>query len=488
MKSSGENRSRKRGWMPVAPQLSQITRPRPSQLAQTFSVAFTGNLASTSAYGTTSSGPSSQSCEFHARDLVGFERGAVATVVCGGDGAHLDGDLACGLFVSHLRAHAGHQVSELVHAEPLQIVQSTTIFPVHTTHGCTFCRSSFCFPAFSANAIRPARASAGEQVPPTPMRCSWCHPSGRSRGRPPNRPCGPPRDHVERVGGRQNRRGHDEHRRFYCRQNSENSSNFSSLGIPSLLLGKGCLHGLRYMSLDAQASRSTDEVFRSAAAMGRPAVATSRFATAGCFTAEQLERQTWRPSRSLEAAMGQISNPDDKRSLYERLMEQKDAKQAEWEHRHTFKNQMDHWRWTETRRGLRRPSGEAAAGACGGSAAARGVGAILQAGARGARRPLPAEMHRDGRRIWRAKAQGELRCATRRLQGAEAKRCACCRRSSCSRAAAAVAAAAAGTAVTASPPINLPPASSLPGMEAYSESDDEPSVCLSASSAVVRGP
>ena len=116
MKSSGENRSRKRGWMPVAPQLSQITRPRPSQLAQTFSVAFTGNLASTSAYGTTSSGPSSQSCEFHARDLVGFERGAVATVVCGGDGAHLDGDLACGLFVSHLRAHAGHQVSELVHA------------------------------------------------------------------------------------------------------------------------------------------------------------------------------------------------------------------------------------------------------------------------------------------------------------------------------------------------------------------------------------
>ena len=45
--------------------------------------------------------------------------------------------------------------------EPLQIVQSTTIFPVHTTHGCTFCRSSFCFPAFSANAIRPT-------PPPTP--------------------------------------------------------------------------------------------------------------------------------------------------------------------------------------------------------------------------------------------------------------------------------------------------------------------------------
>lgn len=37
----------------------------------------------------------------------------------------------------------------------------------------------------------------------------------------------------------------------------------------------------------------------------------------------------------------------DNRTLYERLKEQKDAKQEEWEHKHTFKNQMDHWRLDE---------------------------------------------------------------------------------------------------------------------------------------------
>ncbi|KAG8467204.1 hypothetical protein KFE25_000520 [Diacronema lutheri] len=37
----------------------------------------------------------------------------------------------------------------------------------------------------------------------------------------------------------------------------------------------------------------------------------------------------------------------DTRTLYERLKEQRDAKQEEWEHKHTFKNQMDHWRLDE---------------------------------------------------------------------------------------------------------------------------------------------
>ena len=79
--------------------------------------------------------------------------------------------------------------------------------------------------------------------------------------------------------------------------------------------------------------------------MGRPAVATSRFATAGCFTAEQLEKGAdLEAIQESQASDGPDFDPDDKRSLYERLMEQKDAKQAEWEHRHTFKNQMDHWR------------------------------------------------------------------------------------------------------------------------------------------------
>ena len=232
MKSSGENRSRKRGWMPVAPQLSQITRPRPSQLAQTFSVAFTGNLASTSAYGTTSSGPSSQSCEFHARDLVGFERGAVATVVCGGDGAHLDGDLACGLFVSHLRAHAGHQVSELVHAR----AAANRAVDNHLPGAHDARLHVLPFLVLLSRILRErdqtdAAANADEQCRPADDGVHGViHPDARAAGHAQRRPCGPPRDHVERVGGRQNRRGHDQHRRFYCRQNSENFVEFQLSG------------------------------------------------------------------------------------------------------------------------------------------------------------------------------------------------------------------------------------------------------------------
>ncbi len=229
MKSSGENRSRKRGWMPVAPQLSQITRPRPSQLAQTFSVAFTGNLASTSAYGTTSSGPSSQSCEFHARDLVGFERGAVATVVCGGDGAHLDGDLACGLFVSHLRAHAGHQVSELVHAR----AAANRAVDNHLPGAHDARLHVLPFLVLLSRILRErdqtdAAANADEQCRPADDGVHGViHPDARAAGHAQRRPCGPPRDHVERVGGRQNRRGHDEHRRFTVVRIPRTSSNFS---------------------------------------------------------------------------------------------------------------------------------------------------------------------------------------------------------------------------------------------------------------------
>ena len=32
--------------------------------------------------------------------------------------------------------------------------------------------------------------------------------------------------------------------------------------------------------------------------------------------------------------------PDDNRSLYERLKEQRDTKQEEWEHKNSFKNQV----------------------------------------------------------------------------------------------------------------------------------------------------
>lgn len=37
----------------------------------------------------------------------------------------------------------------------------------------------------------------------------------------------------------------------------------------------------------------------------------------------------------------------DNRTLYEKLKEQKDKKQEEWEHANTFKNQMSHWRLDE---------------------------------------------------------------------------------------------------------------------------------------------
>lgn len=37
------------------------------------------------------------------------------------------------------------------------------------------------------------------------------------------------------------------------------------------------------------------------------------------------------------------AEPDDNRSLYARLKEQKDTKQEEWEHKHAFKNQARAW-------------------------------------------------------------------------------------------------------------------------------------------------
>lgn len=40
----------------------------------------------------------------------------------------------------------------------------------------------------------------------------------------------------------------------------------------------------------------------------------------------------------------EVAAKADNRTLFERLKEQRDAKQDEWEHKHTFKNQMDHWR------------------------------------------------------------------------------------------------------------------------------------------------
>lgn len=40
-------------------------------------------------------------------------------------------------------------------------------------------------------------------------------------------------------------------------------------------------------------------------------------------------------------------DPNDTRSLYDRLKEVRDAKQEEWEEAHKFKNQMNHWKLDE---------------------------------------------------------------------------------------------------------------------------------------------
>jgi len=94
--------------------------------------------------------------------------------------------------------------------------------------------------------------------------------------------------------------------------------------------------------VDESEQRPASDVFRSSVASSESAI-NSRFASSGKFTTEQLEAgdDVGTPSNEPEF------DPDDKRSLYERLQAQRDAKQEEFEHRNTFKNQMDHWRLDE---------------------------------------------------------------------------------------------------------------------------------------------
>ena len=77
----------------------------------------------------------------------------------------------------------------------------------------------------------------------------------------------------------------------------------------------------------------------------------ARFASSGKFDSAQLTSGTAEPEP--ESAPDPVPvdedgpDPNDKRTLYECLQEQKDAKQEEWEEKHKFKNQMDHWRLDE---------------------------------------------------------------------------------------------------------------------------------------------
>jgi hypothetical protein len=85
-----------------------------------------------------------------------------------------------------------------------------------------------------------------------------------------------------------------------------------------------------------------------------------RFASGGRYTEEQFkagadvkdgpEPAAEEGGGGEEAKSDAVStnfDPDDNRTLYDRLKEQRDAKQEEWEAAHQFKNQMDHWRLDE---------------------------------------------------------------------------------------------------------------------------------------------
>ncbi|KOO35935.1 hypothetical protein Ctob_008418 [Chrysochromulina tobinii] len=94
-------------------------------------------------------------------------------------------------------------------------------------------------------------------------------------------------------------------------------------------------------TVDAAEQRPAADVFRLSVQASDAAI-SSRFASGGKYTIEQLEAGA--DEAAPAPAEASEFDPDDKRSLYERLKAQKDAKQEEFEHRNAFKNQMDHWK------------------------------------------------------------------------------------------------------------------------------------------------
>ena len=89
--------------------------------------------------------------------------------------------------------------------------------------------------------------------------------------------------------------------------------------------------------------RDVSEVFKSSVSEQSSAM-SARFASSGKFTHEQLESgDDGAPAQKKDDDDPEF-DPDDKRSLYERLKAQKDAKQEEFDHAHAFKNQVKHCR------------------------------------------------------------------------------------------------------------------------------------------------
>ena len=94
---------------------------------------------------------------------------------------------------------------------------------------------------------------------------------------------------------------------------------------------------------DAVEQRPASDVFKSSATQQASGI-SSRFASSGKHTIETLDEGD---DAEHAAAAEPEFDPDDKRSLYDRLKAQKDAKDEEFQRTHTFKNQMDHWRLDE---------------------------------------------------------------------------------------------------------------------------------------------
>lgn len=96
------------------------------------------------------------------------------------------------------------------------------------------------------------------------------------------------------------------------------------------------------------AQRPASDVFKSSTSEQEHAI-KSRFASGGKFTSEQLDAGDDLKAQEAAAAASSSSglDPNDNRSLYERLQANKDAKQEEFDHNNSFKNQMDHWKLDE---------------------------------------------------------------------------------------------------------------------------------------------
>ena len=104
-------------------------------------------------------------------------------------------------------------------------------------------------------------------------------------------------------------------------------------------------HAKEHTDADA---RPTHEVFK--VAPKPDGEFQSRFASSGKYTTEQLEAgedQVGGLQPGKRAVADDEPPADDGRSLYERLKEQRDTKQEEWETKNQFKNQMDHWKLDE---------------------------------------------------------------------------------------------------------------------------------------------